>query len=436
MATTNPTTSNAASGRTRNNDPVIKVEIADLTRWRELFFYGTIGARKAILAHRQNPSLHISNEQWAWVQWGHEQAGYDKEAYEHLLQMKKLAKREEDVKAKKLSLYEQVGQHARICLEGCVTLGTLIYFVKEEDIGTVDSEEKWCYIKHDRVYEIRIKGEILRSEVAVTKGRDSYNQAWNDVILPPILTRAGFHSIQPQSQSDGNNLDIRVNFLRLDFDQPGDLLDRAINLLHPNQDSMPGHQPRPTYSITELARLRLPPPSQAFPTSRQDPILLVPGLPSWDTMGMYRFYQRYRSQFQIQLPVFGNAPRVFSPPGEVVTAMPPNRYPVRSSRYQSVAGPEALPVCPPRSHRQIELSSPIRNSSKTHADRRPKLEQLRKRRALLYQNLSEILMRSQALCIEAFSREEPPRTVSDMMVRELVKARNRESSGSLYDKYI
>ena len=216
-------------------DPNLTIEItpADIQRWMDLFRYNEHDARIAILAHRNDPSAHVSDEKWRWVRWGHERAGFNKETYEHLLMLKSLSEKEKTCKAKGLRLYEWVGDYSRICLEGFMTLDSLRRIVNEDEIGTVDSAEKWCYIKHNSCHEQRILSWVRTREAVVFKGKGIYNAVWKLAIKKlkeeTTLERAGFHSLPQSSRDVENNADTRIDFIRLDDDYSTDWMEQERN---------------------------------------------------------------------------------------------------------------------------------------------------------------------------------------------------------------
>ncbi|KAH7312063.1 hypothetical protein BKA65DRAFT_574798 [Rhexocercosporidium sp. MPI-PUGE-AT-0058] len=417
------------SGMTATPAADTQVDTSDVTRWMELFGYDGRQAIAAIVRHRNDPSVHVSNKKWSEVQFGHEKAGYNKEAYEHLLVLKALASREKKARYNGLELCEWVGEYSRICLEGYLTLDSLTQILGEEDIGTVDTEEKWCYIRHNRINENKILAWVKQVELVVARGKKSYNEVWKAAVSEKkestVLTRAGFHSVPPSSKPDDNDTDIRVGFIRLDDDELGSyqvqIDTRTQYVRNPFVD-----RSRLIYSIAELNGLqpsrqpRLLPP-QHWPSSS-----LGPALPPWNLVGMALFWQHYRTDPHIQLSVFGNAPRVFPLPGEVVTVTRA-RPSVSTARGHSTMASETLQISSPNISQQLEHH----HSTGTRSTRRLKrLVRLHGGRALRQLNQAVPVRSSRAHRMEELFGDDGPQTVSDMTIREIVVATALRTSKS------
>ena len=141
---------------------------------------------------------------------------------------------------------------------------------------------------------------------------------------------------------------------------------------------------------------------------------------------MRSFLQRYRGDPFIRLPEFGNAPRVFPLPGEVVTAgqeASPVSRPVALSDTTVIPPPDAL------------LSQEDQRSS-TRQSRRA-LEQLFRshmnRGRVAAQREQMQRPRSRTRCMEQFFGDAFPQKVSDMLIREVVVAKSLEMDGASAD---
>ncbi|TVY73486.1 hypothetical protein LSUE1_G007573 [Lachnellula suecica] len=80
---------------------------ASIARWQNLFQYSRSEAADLILEHRNNFSRHrVSDEHWQLVQEEKEAQGYDREAYEHELEMSGRPKKSTGHQGKKVLLSE------------------------------------------------------------------------------------------------------------------------------------------------------------------------------------------------------------------------------------------------------------------------------------------------------------------------------------------
>lgn len=76
----------AANATATSPDPPTE---ASISRWRQLFQYTRAEATALITAHRADVTrAQIPDSHWALVREEREAAGYDREAYEHALQLK------------------------------------------------------------------------------------------------------------------------------------------------------------------------------------------------------------------------------------------------------------------------------------------------------------------------------------------------------------
>ncbi|KAG4432736.1 hypothetical protein IFR05_011792 [Cadophora sp. M221] len=428
MATPN-SRNEAALGTTAPTATNTPVDSADVTRWMELFGYDGTEAMAAILAHRNDPSVHVSDMKWFGVQWGHEKAGYNKESYEHLLVLKGLIKREKEAKARAngMNLHEWVGDSLRISLGGILTLGSLKEILGDDAMGTVDSEEKWCYIERNRLKKDRIFAWIKRIIVAVAKGKASYNKVWKTAIAErgdsTVLARAGFHSAPSSSNFDGNHNTLRVGFVKIDDDRPVNYPLQATTRPRYVQNPFVSRS-RLIYSISEMNRLRPSQPPRFLPPQHWASSSLGPALTPWDLVGMDLFWQNYRTDPHIQLPEFGNAPRVFPLPAEVVTILRQRR---RGTNLRNHPGrtSEALDSSPTHVTQRLEHRSSTNERLSPWFKR---LRKLRRRHLVLQRNAAETAGRSLIHWREVLFGDEPPRKVSSMMIREIVVANALEVS--------
>ncbi|KAH6705146.1 hypothetical protein BKA61DRAFT_679896 [Leptodontidium sp. MPI-SDFR-AT-0119] len=392
MAPNAPNRGNETSRVTTSATTNTLVDSADVTRWMELFGYDGTEALAAILAHRNDPSVHVSDMKWLGVQWGHEKAGYNKEAYEHLLVLKASVKREKEARANRMKLYEWVGEYMRINLEGILTMGSLRQILSDDEIGTADSEDKWCYIQRSRLNEDKILAWIKRILVAVARGKVSYNKVWRTAIAEKgestTLARAGFHSVPPSSNPDGNHNNLRVGIAKIDDDGP---------IVYPLQATiLPQYVRNPFVNRSRLISPQLP-----FKTGLRR------------AFGMDLFWQNYRTDPHIQLPEFGNSPRVFPLPAEVVTTLRP-RHRVGNSRNHAVRNPE------------VSQSSPSDVTQPPEPDRLTN-----ERLSPWFKRLPATGGRSRIHWMEVLFGGETPRNVSSMMIREIVVANALWASDSL-----
>lgn len=67
MAPNAPNRGNETSRVTTSTTTNTLVDSADVTRWMELFGYDGTEALAAILAHRNDPSVHVSDMKWLGV---------------------------------------------------------------------------------------------------------------------------------------------------------------------------------------------------------------------------------------------------------------------------------------------------------------------------------------------------------------------------------
>ncbi|XMA19028.1 hypothetical protein WAI453_011819 [Rhynchosporium graminicola] len=416
-----------------------QVDAETLERWKTLFGYDDQQAKDAVLLHRKDPFVHVSDEDWAWVRQGHERAGFDREAYEHLHMMKTLVSRyHRKVKARNLRMYEHVGDYARISLEGYFTLDILTQMLGEEEIGTVDSAEKWCYINDDQANRRKMSSWVDSVTEALARSKSSYNEVWKAIIKEASdtsLSRAGFHA-GPRPQ----NSDIHVNFLKLDYAQPEVFLEQAGGYLTLARSPTNLHQLRKEFSIADLERSRPSRPRRTLPISQLPASAMNPVMPPRNLIGMRRFLRDYRTYPDLRLPKFGNAPRLLTVSEKVVTAQP-RRCTVRNTTNSHVARPHPVNMPPSTSGTQQQSKPPDSTQSKppdstesstTYEDRRRRQEQLRKRRTVLHQDLAEkILSRGKANCMKAFHGFQAPRTASDMIVRQLVLAKHLAASSTI-----
>jgi len=407
---------------------IIDITPADIQRWMDLFRYKERDARIAILAHRNDRSAHVSDEKWRWVQWGHERAGFNKETYEHLLMLKRLSEKEKTCKAKGLRLYEWVGDYSRICLEGFMTLDTLRRMVNEDEFGTVDSTEKWCYIKHNSCHEQRILSWVRKREGAVSRAKSIYNAVWKLAVKKlkeeMTLERAGFYSMPQSSQGVENNAETQIDFVRFDDNYSPSWMEQERN--HRAQVWDLSTSSGLFGTQVQLNRSRPAHPFPSFPMQSRPLGSILPALPTWSQVGMRSFLQRYRGDPFIRLPEFGNAPRVFPLPGEVVTAgqeASPVSRPVALSDTTVIPPPDAL------------LSQEDQRSS-TRQSRRA-LEQLFRshmnRGRVAAQREQMQRPRSRTRCMEQFFGDAFPQKVSDMLIREVVVAKSLEMDGASAD---
>ncbi|KAL5325109.1 hypothetical protein ACEPPN_006231 [Leptodophora sp. 'Broadleaf-Isolate-01'] len=413
MAPNAPNRGNETSRVTTSTTTNTLVDSADVTRWMELFGYDGTEALAAILAHRNDPS-----------------AGYNKEAYEHLLVLKASVKREKEARANRMKLYEWVGEYMRINLEGILTMGSLRQILSDHEIGTADSEDKWCYIQRSRLNEDKILAWIKRLLVAVARGKVSYNKVWRTAIAEKgestTLARAGFHSVPPSSNPDGNHNNLRVGIAKIDDDGPivyplqATILPRYVRNPFVNRSRL-------IYSIAEMNRLRPSQPPQFLPPQHWASSSLGPALTPWNLVGMDLFWQNYRTDPHIQLPEFGNSPRVFPLPAEVVTTLRP-RHRVGNSRNHAVRNPEVSQSSP------SDVTQPPEPDRLTNERLSPwfkRLRKLRRRHILLQHNVAATGGRSRIHWMEVLFGGETPRNVSSMMIREIVVANALEASDSL-----
>ncbi|PVH86287.1 hypothetical protein DL98DRAFT_526819 [Cadophora sp. DSE1049] len=396
---------------------IMEITPADIQRWVDLFRYNEHDVRIAILSHRKDLSAHVSDEGWGWVQWGHEKAGFNKETCEHLPVLKKLSEKEKICKAKGLQLCEWVGDYSRICLEGFLNLNILRRILNDEDIGTVDSTEKWCYIKHNTYHEEQISAWVKRWDVAVSRGNSAYNAVWRAAVKghkeATVLERAGFHTVPPSSQRAENNAEIRVGFVRLDEDNSASWLEQdSVNRGHPWNSFTSA---RRHHIQAQLNRLQPTQLIRTLPLQRRPPCSLVPALPPWSQVGMRSFWQRYRGDPVIRLPEFGNAPRVFPLSGEVVTARQ-ERSPV--GRPGTIPDTVATPPLTALQHYENQRFSTRR--SRRVVERLFRLHMNRGRLAVQREQMER--PRSRTHRMEQLFGDAFPQTVSEMMIREVIVA--------------
>ncbi|KAK0105282.1 hypothetical protein ONS95_004333 [Cadophora gregata] len=408
----------------------MEIAAADIKIWVDLFHYNDHDARIAILAHRMDSSAHVSDEKWRWVQWGHEKAGFNKEAYEHLLVLKRLSEKEKVCKAKGVPLFEWVGDYSRICLEGFLTLDILrrILSISDEEIGTIDSAEKWCYIKHNTYHEEHLSAWVRRWDRAVTAARRAYNAVWKVAIEEQTeattLARAGFHAVQSSIQPDDRNVDIRAEFALLDGEHSTSQLEQ--NSVHGMQIRNLSTPSRWRQLQAQLIRLRPSLPFRALPPQRRLPGSLEPVLDPWSQVGVRSFWQRYRRDPAIRLPEFGNAPRVFPLPGEVATA---RREVSRVSRSDTILDTTATTQGTPPPYR--ESHGFLTGTSMRFAE--PYYWLAATSRPLARQRAQMERPRSRTHRMEQLFGDMYPQTVSDMITREVVVANSLKMEDAFAD---
>jgi hypothetical protein len=81
---------NMANNIVNDSDAGPELELSDsvITRWQQLFCYTRAEAISRIKQHRSNFSRErVSNEQWEMVHCAKEADGYDREAYEHEIEL-------------------------------------------------------------------------------------------------------------------------------------------------------------------------------------------------------------------------------------------------------------------------------------------------------------------------------------------------------------
>ena len=73
-----------------DSDAELELELSDsmITRWQQLFCYTRAEAISRIEQHRSNfSSERVSDEHWEMVRCAKEAGGYDREAYEHEIEL-------------------------------------------------------------------------------------------------------------------------------------------------------------------------------------------------------------------------------------------------------------------------------------------------------------------------------------------------------------
>ncbi|KAH7390168.1 hypothetical protein BKA64DRAFT_710726 [Cadophora sp. MPI-SDFR-AT-0126] len=404
----------AGTGQSSTAD--MEITPADIQRWVDVFRYNDHDARIAILAHRKDLTAHISDEQWRWVQWGHEQTGFNKETYEHLLVLKKLSKKEKMCREKGIQLCEWVGDYSRICLEGFLTLDILRRILNDEEIGTIDSSEKWCYIKHNIYHEEQISASVKRWNMAISRGKCLYNAVWKEAITEhneaTALYRAGFHSVPPRSRRAESNADIGSGFVRFDEDHSTNRSGRDFDHYQQARDTLA----RIRYLQAQTLQSLSTPTVQRLSLQSRPPYALLAALrPPRDNVDTRSIWQRFRGYPFIRLPEFGDSPRLFPLPGEVVTARQ-QRSPV--GRLDTIPNTMTTPAVTALQFH--ENQEPSARRSRWLVERRFRLQNTRERLVIQREQMKRPksrIHRMEELFGDAF-----PQTVSDMMIREVVVA--------------
>lgn len=253
-----------------------EVANSDILKWEILFNYDRMDARVAILSHRSDPSVHVPHKDWAWVRWGHENAGYNKEAYEHLLVLKASARKWGACKEKGTHITERIGDVSKISLEGYLTPDIVTGILEGDKIKGYGPDKKWCYIDYDPMNELRVSSWVQRRENAVARGKKLYNDTCEYPREPNSKQRLTLHfegkerisgqnkvtalgvagSRNPPPISQNNHQDIRVGFVRFDNGSQATMSPYVNTYSQYPQISPIAQSRRPIYSIAELEDLR------------------------------------------------------------------------------------------------------------------------------------------------------------------------------------